>query len=190
MKQLAAIFVFILFISGCALTPHEVRTAPDRQTQAVIFDIDGTLTPDVTSIFKVRPYAAQSVQLYADKGYEIIYLSARIKLLQSKIPGWLEKHHFPEGSIHLPETAEDGKDHATFKANVLKDYVANGWTLAFAYGDSSTDFEAYADAGIPMGHVFALQRKGDDVCQPGTYQKCLVSWEEHLDFIKKVPVSK
>ena len=184
MKRSIAAFSLILLLGGCALSPDPVPQAQQDQAKAVVFDIDGTLTPDVLSVFQVRPHAARSVQMYADKGYEIIYLSARIKLLQSGIPGWLEKHDFPDGSIHVPKTSEDGKDHAAFKTKVLNHYVSNGWHLCYAYGDSTTDFQAYAAAGIPEEQVFALQRKGDETCQPGTYQDCLKSWEEHAAFIQ------
>ncbi len=187
MKKSLAVLSLSLVLVGCALSPDPVPPAPEQAAKAVIFDIDGTLTPDVLSVYKVRPYAAQSVQMYSDKGYEIVYLSARIKMLQSNIPGWLEKYEFPEGSIHVPETSADGKDHAAFKTKVLNEYVDQGWSLIYAYGDSTTDFEAYAAAGIPQERVYALQRKSDDEPQPGTYHAHLVTWEEHLDHIENVP---
>ena len=39
--------------------------------ESVVFDIDGTLTPDVMNISGVRPDAARAVQAFADKGYKI-----------------------------------------------------------------------------------------------------------------------
>lgn len=49
-----------------------------------------------------------------------------------------------------------------------------------AYGDSSTDFEAYADVGIKKDQVFALQRIGETSCQPGIWAKCFSSWTEQI----------
>lgn len=187
MKRSIAVFSLVLLLSGCALPPDPVPKAPRHQAPAVVFDIDGTLTPDVLSVFQVRPHAVESAHIYADKGYEIIYLSARVKVLQSRIPGWLEKHEFPEGAVHVTETAEDKKDHAAFKARILKEYVSNGWKLAYAYGDSTTDFEAYAAAGIPQERVFALQRRSDEQPQPGTYHAHMVTWDEHLEYIRSTP---
>lgn len=187
MRRSIAVLGLVVVLGGCALTPDQMKSASAPQVRAVVFDIDGTLTPNVLSVFKVRPYASKAVHLYADKGYEIIYLSARVKMLQSSIPGWLEKHDFPEGTLHVTETDADKNDHAYFKTRILNEYSSNGWKLSYAYGDSTTDFEAYAAAGIPEAHVFALQRKGDDEPQPGIYNTYLVTWEEHLDYIENVP---
>lgn len=174
-------------VTGCTLTPDSVSPAPDPQAKVIVFDIDGTLTPDVTAFTKVRPGAADAVKLYAEKGYQVVYLSARIRPLQSGIPGYLDKHGFPSAPIHVPESREDGKDHAAFKTRVLEEYLAQGWSLQFAYGDSTTDFEAYASVGIPEQHVFALRRRGEKECLPGTWNQCLTSWDEHLDFVEALP---
>ena len=178
------VLLVVLCCAGCRLPPDGIQPATPCRAQAVVFDIDGTLTPDVQSIFKVRPDAAEAVNLYADKGYAIIYLSARIKLLQRSIPNWLEKNGFPEGNLQVPETSGDGKDHAQFKEKVLREFIAQGWTIAFAYGDSSTDFEAYAAVGIPKEYIFALQREGDQSCQTGEWSTCLGGWSEHIEFIE------
>jgi len=166
--------------------PFEVQKAPLKQDQAVVFDIDGTLTPKPSAIFTARDDAASAVRLYADKGYKIIYLSARIAIFQANIPNWLKENHFPEGSIHVPQTATDSSDHAAFKKRILDIYKANGWKLVAAYGDSSTDFQAYAEAGIKRNYVFALQRAGETSCQPGIWAKCFSSWSEQMDFIENL----
>ncbi|MDF7801847.1 hypothetical protein P4C99_20380 [Pontiellaceae bacterium B1224] len=184
MKWVMVNLVFVLALSGCALKPEPIPPAPSVQAQAVVFDIDGTLTPDVKSIYSVRPEAAEAVQLYADKGFTVIYLSARIKLFQSNIPGWLEKNDFPDGPIHVPESRADAENHAAFKTRILKAYQEKGWILAYAYGDSTTDFEAYTAVGIPKEHIFALQRKGDTACQPGTWNTCLENWSEQIGVVE------
>jgi len=168
------------------LAPFEVQKAPLKPDKAVVFDIDGTLTPKVSAIFTVRDEAASAVQLFADEGYKIIYLSARITLFQANIPNWLKKNHFPEGSIHVPETSADRSDHAAFKKRILDIYKENGWRFVAAYGDSSTDFQAYAEAGINKNTVFALQRAGETSCQPGVWAKCFSSWSEQMDNIAQL----
>lgn len=185
MKRSMIALAFCLFLSGCALTSDPVPPVPHAEAHAVVFDIDGTLTPDVLSVYSVRPKAAQAAHLYAEKGYAIIYLTARVSFLQSGIPSWLEKHEFPEGSLHVTESKADKKDHAGFKARVLKHYVESGWQVVYAYGDSSSDFDAYLDAGIPQEHIFALLRSGDEQCQPGSWNSCLETWENHLDYISQ-----
>jgi phosphatidate phosphatase PAH1 len=189
MTRYSFLLFLVLFFSGCALKPDPVPPAPYALAQAVVFDIDGTLTPDVMSIYTARPEAAKAVQLYADKGFTVIYLSARIKLFQSNIPGWLQKNNFPEGPIHVTETRAEAKDPAAFKARILKAYQNQDWVLAYAYGDSSTDFEAYSAVGIPKEHIFALQRKGETLCQPGNWADCLTNWGEQLDFIQNIAPS-
>ena len=146
-----------------------------------MFDIDGTLTPKPIAFLSVREHAASAVRLYADSGYKIIYLSARVRILQSGIPDWLKQNHFPEGSIHVPQSLADSSDHAAFKARILKQYSDKGWSFVAAYGDSTSDFEAYAAAGIKQDRVFALQREGATACEPEAvlWTACLNSWNEH-----------
>ena len=126
-------------ITSCALLSFEIQKAPLKPGQAVVFDIDGTLTPSRLAIYTAREDAAKAVRVFADAGYKIIYLSARTQLFQSGIPNWLKENHFPEGSINVPQTDKDSSDHAAFKERVLNAYKKNGWTFVAAYGDSVTD---------------------------------------------------
>lgn len=189
MRHLIIVLAALLCI-GCAQLPSAVPVAPKPQSPAVVFDIDGTLTPDVFAVTEVRPDAANAARLFADKGYRIIYLSARVGLLQAGIPQWLKSNGFPEGSKHLSQTDEDHNRPELFKARILKEFFAQGWDVRYGYGDSPTDFLAYADAGIPKERVFALKRRGDAECQKGTWQDCLKGWTEHLAFISSVPPAR
>lgn len=178
--------LILIGCSSCAVLPvAEVPYASAAQSKAVVFDIDGTLTPNVQDIFGVRPDAARAVHAFADKGYKIVYLSARVKAFQGNIPGWLKKNGFPDSAIHVQETEEDDKDHAQFKTRKLREYQARGWTLEYAYGDSKTDFVAYANVKIPKERVFALQRATETSCQPGIWKECLKGWTGHIDSILK-----
>ena len=47
-----------LICSACSVTPDPIDAPPHPQAPAVVFDIDGTLTPDVHTIFGVREDAA------------------------------------------------------------------------------------------------------------------------------------
>ena len=84
------ILLLALLCASCALRSFEIQKTPLKPDQAVVFDIDGTLTPKVSAIFTAREDAANAVRLYADKGYKIVYLSARPNLLQAGIPNWLK----------------------------------------------------------------------------------------------------
>ena len=174
----------VCLIAGCAQLPMaQVPEPPKPQALAVVFDIDNTLTPAVTAFSEVRPDATAAVRGYADKGYKIVYLSARIRFLQNGIPAWLKEQGFPEGNIHVAQTKADHNDPASFKIGIMEAYQSRGWRLVGGYGDSSTDFEAYAHVGIPKSAVFALQRRNESGCQPGQWQECLRGWSEHLAYI-------
>ena len=180
------ILLLALSSTGCALTPDTVPEAQPGKNEVVVFDIDGTLTPDVMSMNRARQGASDAVNAHAAADFTIVYLTARVRAFQHGIPGWLDKNGFPEGRIHVTETREDRKDHAAFKLRVLEKYTARGWTLVAAYGDSSSDFEAYAGAGMPADRVFALKRKGDESCQPGTWAGCYTDWNELEDEIRRI----
>jgi len=172
------------FCSSCAQLPYaDIPRAPPAKAKAVVFDVDGTLTPSVSAVFEVRKDAAEAVRAYAAKGYTIVYLSTRVSWLSGGVPHWLIENGFPEGSVHVAQTRTERNQPDVYKTTVLKAYVAHGWSLQYAYGDSSTDLAAYAAAGIPKEHVFVLLRKGESSCQPGPAAACLSGWTEHLEFV-------
>jgi phosphatidate phosphatase PAH1 len=175
----------VAMLCGCSgqLPPADIPPAQPGESMAVVFDIDGTLTPKVHTMSTAREHAAEALNILADKGYWIIYLSARIRSHSAGIPGWLQANGFPDGSVHAAQTADDRKQPAVFKTTVLNACKDQGWTIEYAYGDSSTDFEAYAAVGVPKERVFALQREGDTLCQPGEWSVCLGGWTEHLDHL-------
>jgi hypothetical protein len=58
--------VLLGLCSSCAQLPYtDIPDAPPAQTGAVVFDIDGTLTPNVSAVFKARKDAAAAVRAYA-----------------------------------------------------------------------------------------------------------------------------
>lgn len=177
-------YLFITLVvvcGGCSLPPYKVQRAPVNPVHAVVFDIDGTLTPKPTAIFTARKDAAKAVNQFSNSGIKIIYLSARIVPFQRMIPGWLKSEGFPEGSIHVPYTEDERNDYTAFKAKVLKQYTDNGWTFIAAYGDSTSDFKAYSQAGIDRKKIFALKRSNEDSCQSGTWTKCYSTWSDQLE---------
>lgn len=175
-----------LSIWGCTqIPPAEVPSPSPSQGQAVVLDIDGTLTPKNIDVFEPQPGAADALNALSRKGYKIVYLTTRIPLFQAGLPDWLRQGGFPSGSLHVAQTAEERDKADKFKAQVLATYVKAGWRLAYAYGDSSTDFAAYAEAGIPKERVFALKRRGSTACQDGIYQTCLEGWTGHLAYIER-----
>lgn len=184
--RLVKLISLLLLCTGCSLAPFEIQQAPLKPNLAVVFDIDGTLTPKPFSIYKARDHAATAVNQFSSRGYKIIYLSARITLFQKNIPGWLKQNGFPEGSIHVPQSSQDSDDHQAFKQQILNKYKDKGWKFVAAYGDSSTDFNAYAAAGIDQQFIFALKRKDEGACQPGPWIECFDHWSEQMELIQKL----
>jgi phosphatidate phosphatase PAH1 len=179
-------------VCGCVqIPPADIPSPTLSQSAAVITDIDGTLTPRDIDVSEPRPSAATALNALANKGYKIVYLTTRIPLFQPGLKDWLQQNGFPPGSLHVAQTANERNSPDKFKAQILTAYTGAGWRLAYAYGDSSTDFAAYAEAHISKDNVFALRRRGQSTCQDGVYQSCLAGWEEHLPYInKEVPVAK
>jgi len=173
---------------GAASCSHndEVEPQTAAPVKCVVFDIDGTLTPKVAATRTARDGAATAVQTFADAGYVVVYLSARVRLLQGGVPDWLKDNGFPPGRLRLTESHKEQKDHAGFKASMLDAYHADGCHFVAAYGDSSSDFEAYTRAGISPQRIFALKREGEKNCQAGVWAGCYGTWEEQMGIIRDI----
>jgi len=178
----------LLVCSACSpLPPAPIPPAPPGPALAAVFDIDGTLTPRVSAIHTARPDAARAAHALADKGYAIFYVSTRRTWLSSGIPEFLRKNGFPAGTVEVAQNRADINDPAGFKSRKLAEIKDQGWHIVLAYGDSSTDFKAYADSGVPKDDVYALRRQGKQECQSGAFMKCLGGWSEHLGFLEALP---
>ncbi len=157
-------------------------TAQDAR-RAVVFDIDGTLTPNVVVFWHPRDGAAQAAMAYAQVGVDVVYLSARVSFLQEGVPAWLALNGFPQGDVRLMGPRWDRAEITGFKTGVLRNLQDEGIEIIAAYGDSSSDFAAYAAAGVPQERVFALRRIGRSACQTGVWQVCYDDWSAHLPVI-------
>jgi hypothetical protein len=163
-------------------------TAP-AQRDVIVFDIDGTLTTDEGSN-AVQPSAAAAVGAYVQKGYSVVYLTARWKSVQeSSTRSWLSSNGFPDLPLYMSSSllvSDESK--VTFKTSALRTIEEGAPEVVGAYGDSSSDFAAYANAGVPTGRVFALKRSSASTCQSGTYAACLTDgYTSHLAFIQALP---
>lgn len=150
--------------------------------RTVVFDIDGTLTPGPLDFTAVREHASGAARIYADAGWDVLYLSARPSFIVLVTELWLRARAFPRGHLIEASTVVAVEHPDLFKASVLADLKLGGCEFTHAYGDLPTDFAAYGRVGIP--HVFALRHEGSAACEPGTYEACLTGWSEHLDWIR------
>ena len=182
MRSIISLPVIVALVS-CGTSPVDAPKAESGRNQAVVFDIDGTLTPRRSNFVEARADAATTAQSFYDKGYTVYYISARSSLTKELTQSWLNKNRFPPGFLYLGQLPTDAMDSADYKIRILETLIKVGWRLEYAYGDQSTDFEAYAKVNIPKDRIFALQRSDENICEPGLWTKCLKGWTEHLDFI-------
>ena len=156
--------------------------------EAVVFDIDGTLTPDIVLPFNVRAGAVDAVKAWHDKGYKVVFLTARPDFVRLLTQLWRLKWRFPKDIpiFMAQELLLEDDETIAYKADTLSTIEATeGLSFRYAYGDSTTDFEAYEVAGIDSKKVFALKRSlTESDCLTGKYNSCLEDYVEHLEFIR------
>lgn len=155
----------------------------------VVFDIDGTLTTDEGSN-SVQPSAAAAVNAYVAKGYDVVYVTARWRLLQeSSTRSWLASNGFPSRTLVMsPNLLLSDSSKVRFKTSAMTTLEQGTPEIVGAYGDSSSDFTAYANVSVPRDRVFALKRRSAWTCQSGTYAACLTAgYTTHLPFINALP---
>ena len=174
-----------LLLLGCTHTSTKPPSMLAPATKLAIFDIDGTLTPTQNSINTVRENAPAAVRAYADAGYRVIYLSARFPLFQYNIADFLEKHNFPEGDVHVPTWSQVFTPHDEFKTSVLNHYSGADWSQSYGFGDSDTDYAAYANVNIPQQQIIGLKRTNTAECETGAKADCLADWSGPLPGIRQ-----
>lgn len=175
--------------------------APVECLEAIVFDIDETLTIDDEEWEKqkadgtydpvAREAASDLVNTYAERGYYIVYLTARAKTWVLKGTGetspdathrWLVEHDFPiddgRSRIIMADQVVPGDAARAYKAAALMDLQAEGLVFEAAYGNAVTDIGAFADAEIPKGVTFII---GEHAGEEGTVAIAGESWKPHLD---------
>jgi phosphatidate phosphatase PAH1 len=172
----------------------------ERETDIVVFDIDGTLTTgdkeitkevlaglaDTTYIPEEYAKGSDVVNEYARKGYLVVYLTGRPDLLKTQTVHWLVKKGFPAGVVRLTDTLhqirpkQDGV--GKYKRDVLLRLTGQQVNIAAAYGNAETDIWAFAEAGIPKSRTYIIGKyAGKDETLP------LTSYTSHLPVIKSLP---
>ena len=172
-------------------------------TSTVVFDIDGTLTTAdfelITELFtelfageyvpEMRDGAPEIVWRWASKGYLVVYLTGRPDFLHRQSLDWLVAKGFPPGPLHLTDTTGQALPSAggvgTYKTEFLSKIKDEGGVfLDAAYGNATTDIQAYAAAGIPLESTFII---GDHGGEGGTVG--LVGYPEHLAEAQAMPAA-
>jgi hypothetical protein len=174
---------------------------PPECLEAVVFDIDETLTisdaewemqkADGTYDPRAREAATELVVAYAERGYHIVYLTARSKTWVLGGTGetspeathrWLVEHAFPIDDDHtrliMADKVLSGSAARTYKAEALADMQTEGLEFTAAYGNAVTDIAAFGDAQIAKEFTFII---GEHAGEDGTVAIAGESWKPHLE---------
>jgi hypothetical protein len=171
----------------------------ELELPAIVTDIDETLTISDAEFFMQiadgnydpveREGASELITAYADLGYRIMYLTARSddivlagtgETARDATERWILEHGFPNDPettivVLAPMFVVDATA-AEFKTGALMDQQAAGWRFDYAYGNATSDIEAYANAGIDLAATFII---GEHAGEGGTVAVEGEDWVEH-----------
>lgn len=180
----------LMVLAGDLSTTDQYVEVVSPGVRVVVTDIDGTLTAseyaaatDVVGLplADVHDGAVEMMNVFAERGYHIFYLTARPAWMMPLTREWLAEYGFPEGVLHTTLTGfgASGGAAVEYKTAELAD-LANktGVTPAYAFGNKDSDVQAYANAGIDPEGCYYYELGGDT--QGGT---------DHGDYAALVPVA-
>ncbi len=173
-----------MVVAGDLTTTYGLLTVVAPGRKAVVFDIDATLTINDFEIafdyLNVKNadeiyFSQNTVNLYRDMGYQVIYLTARPYWVCKDTREWLKIKGYWDSNTHFCMSNEEALFQTEqYKTNYLL-YLKNtvGMQLFRAYGNATTDIAAYENAGIPKSQTFILgTHAGSDGTMPiyGDYE--------------------
>lgn len=141
----------------------------EKGAPLIVSDIDGTLTTYETEEFvalatgslpAMQKDASNLFNIFADKGYNIFYMTARPEWLGARTRAFFEQYGFPRGIVHttLTKSGALGDEAATYKTNELKMIGDRGLVPTYAFGNTASDADAYFNAQVqPDDHRVFIQ---------------------------------
>lgn len=150
---------FHLFVPGDRSSTDVLVDVVPKGTPIVVSDVDGTLTTAEDEelgafVSGVTPQAnegaPEALRKLADKGYRVMYLTARPEFLVTRTRTFLKERGFPEGLVHttLTTTGATKVEAAAFKSAELSALAARGLVPAYGFGNTPSDATAYDSAAI------------------------------------------
>lgn len=182
--------VHAVFEAGRRCYTHRVTLWP-AGTRFVLTDIDGTLTLSDDELFaeledpeydqQLKGNAVELMQAWADKGYPLIYLSARPGDFRPMTETWLTRHDFPAGQIMHADGLVFGGSARSYKADFISGLLDDlGWSITAAYGNATSDIDGYDDAGVPKENTFIIGEnagaQGTNAIDDDDYGDHISSW--------------
>ncbi|RYZ78458.1 MAG: hypothetical protein EOP04_29685 [Proteobacteria bacterium] len=136
-----------------------------KDSPIAVSDVDGTLTSSelaaASQLLGISPTAhagaADALTILHNKGYHIVYLTARAEWFSDKTRTWLSANKFPPGTVRTTQSKAgfNGAQAANYKINelsYLKDNV--GLKVEYGFGNKASDIAAYAEIGVPSDNSF------------------------------------
>lgn len=182
-SRVRAVLVAIVLVGGvsaaiAASAPSDALPTCDVARHVVVTDVDETLTTsdlenvrqllDPSYDQKERADASETFSAYRAKGYWLVYVTARPEplVLRDGRPyrqatlDWFDAHGFPHpedaSSTYFAPDPFSGLVPRSYKGEVIDALQDAGFEVDYAYGNASTDFQAFADAGIPLDRTFSI----------------------------------
>ncbi|MBQ4856937.1 phosphatidylinositol transfer protein [Pseudoalteromonas sp. MMG007] len=162
-------------------------TVVEPNTEAVLFDIDGTLTEsdaeqvgDYTEIdyADAKDGAYTLVRSYLDLGYQPIFLTARVYWYGKGTRRWLSWMGLPPGYLRTSLSNETSLfKTAQYKTEQINKLEANGIKIVRAYGNAKTDAEAFIKSGLSASQSFTI---GEEAGYYGTTAISNNSYNKHI----------
>jgi len=134
-------------------------------TRMIATDVDGTLTESESAFVKTvlvgsetgpQPGAAAALNVAAQRGYQLVYVTARGQQYTEATRTWLDDHGFPRGPMILAASfvTLPGGDTIAFKAQAIEAATGAGLVIAGGIGNRATDVSAYEKVGLPPARIF------------------------------------
>ena len=168
----------------------------DSIEKCIVTDIDGTMTTSNMEMIReiisnlwdqaynaeMYPGAAELTRWYADQGYRVVYLTARLPQLGGATVKWLKGNGFPFGIVHTSESITNMTNTGDFKLNYLQLLDSKGEHFERGYGNAQTDIDAYYGYNLPDSMTFII---GSEAGSRGTY--AIDNYVDHLLDMKNKP---
>lgn len=156
-----------MIVAGDGTSADLIVDVVPAGTRIVVSDVDGTLTSSETAEFfdglsgtlpDAHPDAATVYGDLVQKGYRMVYLTARPETNLGRTRRFLNERGFPKGLVHTSTSAllplVDSAA-ATFKSSDIAALVAHGANVFMGVGNTASDADAYEAAQIPTsGRIF------------------------------------
>lgn len=187
----------VLEADGTCVEHYDYTLPPG--TKFVLTDIDGTMTLSDDELFKQigdgsyvpqqNASADQLMNTWKDKGYQVVYLSARPHLFRAESRVWLDDLGFPTGPMITANSLVFGDSAREYKGAWVKRLTTDlGWEVVAAYGNAESDIQAYEDAGIPKDITFIV---GEFAGASGTVAIENNDFSQHIaDFVSQQPANQ